>query len=416
METIYDVAVIGGGPAGMMAAIAAAEERKKVCLLERNEGLGAKLLLTGKGRCNLTTTKSINEIVANFGPRGKFLRSALSKFSNLDLVNFFEERGIKTKVERDERVFPQDDQAISVLNCLKKELEKNRVQIIFKFRTIKLKKQEEVFKIFSDNSQTLFSKKVIIATGGKSYPETGSTGDGYRLAKDFGHRISPLKPALTPLFVKDEEIRKLAGLDLNNINLTVIAGGLSVGSVFGDMIFTHQGVSGPIILSESKKIYELISERKEVFVSIDLKPALDREKLKNRINRDVLTMARKEYQTLLAGLLPQSLIPLAVKKTKIDEHKKIGDLRRGEKEKLIDFLKNFSFKIDGVAPIEVSIVTAGGVEIDEINQSTMESKIISGLYFVGEIIGLDGPTGGFNLTKAFSTGWIAGKSAGGSEN
>lgn len=417
METnYYEVAVIGGGPAGMMAAIAAAGEGKKVCLLERNNSLGAKLLLTGKGRCNLTTTKSINEIVTNFGPRGNFLRSVLAKFSNLDLINFFEERGVKTKVERDERVFPQDDQSISILNCLKEELRKNKVEIIFGFRTVKIKNQEMNFKIFSDNSQMLFSKKVIITTGGKSYPETGSTGDGYLFAKNLGHKILPLKPALAPLLIKDPEIRSLAGLTLKNVKLTVLSEGHPVTELFGEILFTHQGISGPIVLSLSKAIFELFEKKLKVTASIDLKPALDRQKLQARVNRDVLAIGKKEYQTLLSGLLPQSLIPLIIQRTKIDKHKKIGDLRKEEKEKLIDLLKNFSFVIDGVAPIEAGIVTAGGVEIDEIKQLTMESKIIPGLYFAGEIVGLDGPTGGFNLTKAFATGWVAGKSAVETEN
>lgn len=413
----FDIAVIGGGSAGMMAGIAAGEDKVRdtpgirVCLLERNDNLGIKLLLTGNGRCNLTTTKSIKEIVTGFGPKGSFLYSSLSKFSNLDLINFFEARGIKTKVERDQRVFPADDKAVSILNCLKNELKNNKVKVIFNFRTVKIEKQKDYFKIFSGSGQSLYSRKVIIATGGKSYPETGSTGDGYLLAKNLGHKISPLKPALVPLFVKNEEIRSLAGLDLDNVNLTVMADGKPWKKIFGDVLFTHQGISGPIVLSVSRDIYDLFKSNKGVTASLDLKPALNKEKLRQRINRDVLILAKKEFQTLLAGLLPNSLIPYVLERLRIERHKRNGNLTKEEKDRLTDFLKNFTFKIDGVAPIEVGIVTAGGVKIEEIDQRTMESKIIPGLYFAGEIIGLDGPTGGFNLTKAFSTGWVAGKSA-----
>lgn len=395
----------------MMAAIAAAEGGKKVCLLERNKDLGAKLLLTGKGRCNLTTTKSLEEIVGEFGPKGKFLYSAFSEFSNLDLISFFESKGVKTKIERDQRVFPKDDRSISILNCLKGELRKNKVKIVYGFRTVKIENQNNYFKIFSETGQTVFSEKVIIATGGKSYPETGSTGDGYLLAKNLGHKISPLRPALVPLFVKDQDIRNLAGLSLKNINLTILADSQPEANIFGEMLFTHQGISGPVVLNISKIVYQFFEKKKKIIASIDLKPALDSQKLKNRINRDVLTMAKKEYQTLLSGLLPQLLVPLVVKRTGIDKHEKVGSLSKEEKEKLVNFLKNFSFIVDGVAPIEVAIVTSGGVEIDQVDQRTMESKIVSGLYFAGEIIGLDGPTGGFNLTKAFCTGWVAGKSA-----
>lgn len=428
---IYDLAIVGGGPAGIMAGIAAQADRArdrparqqpklqamaggdrvKVCLLERNKSLGVKLLLTGKGRCNLTTSKTVLEIVKAFGPKGGFFHSALARFSNKDLINFFEGRGLVLKIERGQRVFPADDKAGSVLNILRNELFKSSAEVIFNFRVLKIKKEGNFFKIFGNNEQILLAKKIILATGGKSYPETGSTGDGYQFAKSFGHKISPLKPALAPLFVKNERIRGLAGLDLDNVDLTVLADKEPVATFFGDLLFTHQGISGPVVLELATKIYDLLQEKKEVFVSIDLKPSLDKEKLKLRINRDILQLAKKEYQTLLAGLLPKSLIPYFMEETKINEHRKNGSLSKEEKERLANLLKNFTFKIDGVAPIEQGIVTAGGVEVDEINQRTMESKIVPGLYFAGEIIGLTGPTGGFNLTKAFSTGWLAGKSA-----
>jgi len=424
MNSIYDIAIVGGGPAGMMAGIAAKEDKPArnasrvrlgvaggVCLLERNKSLGVKLLLTGNGRCNLTTSKTISEIVKAFGSKGAFLYSALSRFSNIDLMNFFKAKGVALKEERGQRIFPANDKAISILNVLKTELTREGIEIIYQFKVVKIEKQENYFKIFGDKRQTILAQKVIIATGGKSYPETGSTGDGYQFAKSLGHRISPLKPAMVPLFVKDEEIRSLAGLDLENVRLTILANSKPSISIFGDLLFTHQGISGPIVLTISRDVYDLFMGSYEVIASIDLKPALDKEKLRQRINRDVLTFAKKEYQSLLAELLPKSLISYAIKRTQIDEHKRNGNLTKEEKDRLLDFLKNFNFIIDGVAPIEEGIITSGGVRIEEIDQRTMESKIVKGLYFAGEMIELEGPTGGFNLTKAFSTGWLAGKSA-----
>lgn len=412
---VYDIAIIGGGPAGMMAGVAAggnnAGNKNRVCLLEKNKTLGVKLLLTGKGRCNLTTSKTIHEIIKAFGQRGAFFYSALSRFSNIDLMDFFKARGVTLKEERGQRIFPANDKAVSILSALKTDLLKKGTEIIYEFKTVKIEKQESSFKIYNDKGQAILAKRLILATGGKSYPETGSTGEGYQFAKSFGHRILPLKPALAPLYVKDEEIRQLAGLDLDNVNLTVRIDNQLKEAAFGDLIFTHQGISGPIVFQLTTKIYDLLRNKKEVWVSIDLKPALDLESLQKRINREVISLAKKEYQSLLAELLPKSLISYATKQTQIEKHKRNGNLTREEKDRLAQFLKNFTFKIDGVAPIEEGIVTAGGIEIDEIDQRTMESKIVEGLYFAGEIIGLDGPTGGFNLTKAFCTGWLAGKSA-----
>lgn len=408
---VYDLAIIGAGPAGMMAAIAAGDRSLKVCLLERNQNLGKKLLLTGKGRCNFTTANEIELIIEAFGKKGKFLYSALNQFSNQDLINFFNERGVATKTERGKRVFPQSDQAWVILNCLKREIEKRKIRIIYNFRAVKVSYRENRFQIYSETKEPVVSEKLIIATGGKSYPETGSTGDGYRLAAGFGHKINPLKPALAPLFIKDKDIRSLAGLSLRNVKFFLVANGNKVAGLFGEMIFTHQGISGPIVLETSKEVFSRLREGQKIEGVIDLKPALDREKLKARIYRDIHQIPKKEVKVLLKGLLPRLLVFFALRKIRLNEHKQNSLLTREEVLRLIEFLKEFSFRIDGVAPLKNAIVTSGGVDIGQINPRTMESKLKKNLFFAGEIINLDGPTGGYNLQKAFSTGWLAGKSS-----
>lgn len=410
VKNYFDVAVVGGGPAGMMAAITAAENNPAVCLIERNSHPGQKLLLTGKERCNLTSSKSVREMVEAFGlPKGKFLFSAFTQFSNENLINFFESRGVPLKIERGQRVFPQDNKASSILKCLRKELRHQKVSLISNFRVVKISYSQDYFQIFSEHKQKVFAHKVIIATGGKSYPATGSTGDGYKLAKDFGHTITELKPALVPLIVRNPKLNALSGLTLKNIRLSFYSDNQEITSLFGEMIFTHFGISGPIVLTASKLLYPYLKEKQTVMASLDFKPALTIEQLKNRLQREMETIGKKEYQSLLAQLLPKALIDLVIAKTQIDKHRKIGSLQKIEKEKIIEVLKNFRFQIDDTLPIESGIVTSGGVEPDEINSTTMASKIVPNLYFAGEIIGLDGPTGGFNLQKAFSTGWVAGK-------
>lgn len=396
----------------MMAAISAsANNGIRVCLLEKNKSLGKKLLLTGKGRCNITSSKDISEIVEKYGKRGGFYYSALTQFSNRDLINFFNERGVKTVVERGDRVFPQSGKADMVLECLIKELKKGGVVIEYFFEVAKIIKTKAIFEITSSKNGRFFARNVLICTGGMSYPATGSTGDGYQFAKQFGHTITPLSPALAALIVNSKKIRLLAGLSLKNINLTVLSNEKKVADIFGEMLFTHTGISGPIVLTISKLVYSELAKNNSVEVSLDLKPALDEKKLKRRIQREIEQIGKKEYRTFLIKLLPKSLISLTMDLTAIDRHKKVGSLTRKEQERLISFLKDFKFKIDQVAPIESAIVTSGGLSITEIESKTMQSKIVPGLFFAGEVIELEGPTGGFNLQKAFSTGWVAGKLA-----
>jgi len=395
----------------MMAGISAKKSGNKVCILEKNSTLGRKLLLTGKGRCNFTSSKEIPEIIDAYGNQGKFLYGALSRFSNKDLVDFFEDRGVKTKIERGSRVFPESNKSITILDCLENELKKMEVDLCFEFNVRKINKKPDFFSI-SSKSETIKANKIIIATGGKSYPETGSTGDGYRFAEILGHKIIKPKPALVGLVVKDENVNSLAGLSLKNVSLHFLVDDMPFVKEFGEMLFTHIGISGPCVLRSSKNVYEKLESREEVFVKIDLKPKLDHKKLRQRIHREISKAPKKEYQSLLNMLLPRLLVDYAIYKTGIDKHKKTSLLNKSEIQKLIEFLKDFSFKIDAVEPLKKAIITNGGIDIAEIDPKNMESKKIKNLFFAGEIICLVGPTGGYNLQKAFSTGWVAGKSAG----
>ena len=405
---VYDVGVIGGGPAGMMAAIAAGQKKRKVVLLERNNSLGRKLLLTGKGRCNFTNNSTIPETVKAFGKKGKFLYSALTKFSNQDLISFFEGRGVKTKVERGQRVFPASDKSQTILDCLLKELKKNKVKIIYNFRVVKMKRDSDGFVLLSEKKETIRAKRIVLATGGKSYPQTGSTGDGYRLAKDLGHQIIPLKPALTGLIVKNKRVRELAGLSLKNVQLTFKVENRVLLSLFGEMLFTHQGISGPLVLQSSKTVYESLAKKEKVRAFLDLKPALDKKQLQKRIFREIHKMPKKQFKGLLKTLLPQLLIHVTAQTIGVEEKILNANLTTKEVQRLMEFLKEFSFSIDAVEPFSTAIVTSGGIDVDQMDSRNMESKIVPDLHFAGEIIALDGPTGGYNLQKAFSTGYLAG--------
>jgi len=314
------------------------------------------------------------------------------------------------KIERGSRVFPESNKSTSILKCLENELKKKKVSLYFNFNVKTIVKKPGYFCLSSE-SQTVKADKIIIATGGKSYPETGSTGDGYKFAKILGHKVIKAKPALVGLVVKDESINSLAGLSLKNIRIYFLIDNRPFIKEFGEMLFTHKGISGPCVLKASKNVCENLENQKKVFAKIDFKPSLDRKKLKKRIHREISKSPKKEYQSLLKTLLPRLLINYVINKTNIDKHKKNCQLDKSEIQRLIDFLKDFRFKIDAVEPLKRAIVTNGGVDINEIDSKNMQSKKVKNLFFAGEIISLPGPTGGYNLQKAFSTGWIAGKSA-----
>ena len=407
------VVVIGGGPAGLLSAISSAKQSNNVIILEKMDSCGRKLLITGKGRCNITNNCDMSEFFENIPTNPKFLYSSFSNFTNKDIIEMLENEGVKIKIERGKRVFPVSDKSIDVLNALLK---------IAKRLNIEIKTNAEVTKIETNgnkvlgvycNNKIIKADKVIIATGGKSYPVTGSTGDGYKMAEELGHTVTKLKPSLVPLVSNDSICKDLQGLSLKNVEITVKDNQKTIYKDFGEMLFTHFGVSGPIILSASaylvryKNIEELI-KNKQIKLEVDLKPALDFEKLDLRILRDFSEEKNKNFKNSLNKLLPQKLIPVIINLCGIDENKKVNEITKKERENLIKILKNLTINITGFRNIEEAIITNGGINIKEINPKTMESKLIDGLYFAGEIIDVDALTGGFNLQIAYSTGYTAG--------
>lgn len=417
------VTVIGGGPAGMMAAISASKNNNEVYLLEKNSKLGKKLLITGKGRCNITSSLDIKDFISNIPGNGRFLYSVFDNYTNIDIINFLKEQGVRVKEERGNRIFPVSDKSSDVLNAFEKELKNKQVKIKFNARVTNIETQENEVKYvhyIDENGQSkkIETDKVILATGGKTYLETGSTGDGYEIAKKLGHTITEIKPSLVPLTTSGISLnicKELQGLSLKNISIKIMDTSKSkvIYEDFGEMLFTHFGVSGPTILSASahllryKNIDNVIKEQ-NIKLIIDLKPALSIEKLDTRIQRDFFENKNKEFKNSLNDLLPQKLIYPVIQLSAIDANKKVNEITKEERLRLVKLLKNFSIVISGFRPLEEGIVTSGGISIKEINPKTMESKIIKGLFFAGEIIDVDAYTGGFNLQIAYSTGYTAG--------
>lgn len=403
-----NVVVIGGGPAGMMAAITAAARGKNVALIEKNNTLGRKLLITGKGRCNITNNCHISEFMNNVPVNGKFLYSAFDAFSNTDLLALLEKAGLKTKVERGERVFPVSDKASDVLDALERLIRHFRVKV-FKGEVTGIEINSQLKYVLVDNKNKIPCSSVVVATGGLSYPRTGSTGDGYKFAKALGHTITELKGSLVPLTVKSPYIPKLMGLSLRNIAIKVYKNSKECYSDFGEMLFTHYGVSGPVILSASSHMRDF--KKYSYSLSIDLKPALDAETLDKRILRDFEKEKNKDFANSLDDLLPKKLIPVIVEMSGIDGKKKVNEITREERKKLLELLKGLKFDVDSLRPVSDAIITSGGIKVSEINPKTMESKLCPGIYFAGEVIDVDAYTGGFNLQIAFSTGYVAGTNA-----
>ena len=411
-----DVIIIGGGPAGMLAGISAAKRGNKVTIIEKMNSCGKKLLITGKGRCNITNSTDIKGFIENTPCNGRFLYGALNNFDNNDIINLLENEGVKTKVERGGRVFPVSDKSQDVLNALLRILKKLDVEILTNTEIKKIIIEENCVKgVKLSSGEKLYAEKVILATGGKSYSVTGSTGDGYKLAKEIGHSITDIKPSLIPLISNGEECGKLQGLSLRNIAIKLKNNDKVIYEDFGEMLFTHYGVSGPVILSASaylircKNMNELLKNNR-IKLEIDLKPALSEEKLDLRILRDFDEVKNKEFKNSLDKLLPQKLIPVIIENTKINPKKQVNEITKEERERIVKKLKHFEININGIRPIEEAIITSGGISTKEINPKTMESKIIKGLYFAGEIIDVDALTGGFNLQIAWSTGFTAGMS------
>lgn len=394
-----------------MAAIRASELSQGVTLLEKNPVLGKKLLLSGKGRCNLTNACGLDAFIERFSGRGEFLRDAFRKFFNRDLMRFFEERGLKLKTERQQRVFPFTDRANSVLEVLKRELEKDRVEFMFNsaLKDILVRENKVQAAVLRDG-KIIPAGKIILATGGVSYAFTGSTGEGINIARKLGHRISPLRPGLVPLEIK-EHPKLLQGLTLKNIRLRFGDGRRQIVSDIGELLFTGFGVSGPLVLSLSGEIADWLKENKKVYLEIDLKPALSLEQLDHRLLREFRRNPKKSIKNILKALLPQRLIGVFSEILKSRPDKKASQITQAERRALIALLKGFRLDVSATRPIEEAMVTRGGVSLKEINPRTMESRIIKGLYFAGEMLDIDADTGGFNLQAAFSTGYLAGESA-----
>ena len=460
------VIIIGGGPAGMLAAISSARNGNKVTILEKMDMLGKKILVTGKGRCNITSSLPIDDFIKNIPGNGMFMYSSFSNFDNQDILNILKNEGVETKIERGNRIFPVSDKADDVRKALIRVVKKLGVNIILnaKVKEILVKEEEDFIlkekeqkdislkkecdevknkKMDGDNNtknniidkigkkvygvraiingkeETILADKVILATGGKSYPGTGSTGDGYELAQNVGHSITKIRPSLVPLTVKDNSslklCQKMQGLSLRNVSIKFIDTNNNkvVYEDFGEMLFTHFGVSGPVILSASahllryKNIDELLKAGK-IILSIDLKPALSKERLDERVLRDFKEEKNKEFKNSLDKLLPKKMIDVVIQLSEINPEKRVNEITKSERENLVKVLKGLEIEISGFRPIEEAIITSGGINIKEINPKTMESKLIHGLFFAGEIIDVDAYTGGFNLQIAYSTGYTAG--------
>jgi predicted Rossmann fold flavoprotein len=409
------IVVVGGGPSGMMAAIRAATLGQEVILLEKKGTLGNKLLLSGKGRCNLTNTEELSNFLKRFSKNGDFLRDAFKRLFNQELISFFEERGLKTKVERQLRVFPQSDRSLSVLKVLEDELIKVGVQVVCRAKVVDLIVSGGWAKgARLENGQDILCDRIILACGGASYSFTGSDGSGINIAKKFKHTIVPLRAGLIPLDLKEKYVKKLEGLTLRNIKLKFYDGKVEIVSEIGELIFTSSGISGPLVITLSGKVIDLLGPNKDVFVDIDLKPALSFQQLDARLLREFKLNAKKSIKNMLKELLPLRLIEVFSDLSGINPLKKCSQITLEEREKIIALLKGFHFEVSGPRPIEEGMVTRGGVSLKEINPRSMESGLIKGLYFCGEMIDVDADTGGFNLQAAFSTGYLAGESAAGS--
>lgn len=423
------VLVIGGGAAGMFAAIAAAENGNEVHIFEKNEKFGKKIYITGKGRCNLTNACETEDLFHNVCRNAKFLYSAFYSCPNSQVIDFFEEAGCKTKIERGNRVFPVSDHASDVIQALVSRMKacgvvmhlNTEVQsLIYKTKNDSDAAEKEppgslsVTGILLQNKQSMEGDQVIVATGGLSYPSTGSTGDGYRFAKEAGHKVTSLLPSLVPLEVKEAFVKELQGLSLRNVKVTIFQNKNRIYEEFGEMLFTHFGVSGPLILSASSAVGEAMEKNAKkgadgpLHMEIDLKPALDEEMLNQRLLRDFETAGKKQFKNSLGRLFPAKLIPIIVQLSGIPGEKKVNEITKEERMFFLRVIKHFPLTITGLRGFSESVITKGGVSVKEINPSTMESKLCHGLYFAGEILDLDALTGGFNLQIAWSTGYLAG--------
>ena len=428
------VIVIGGGAAGMMAAVAAADAGAKVTIYEHNEKLGKKLFITGKGRCNVTNAGDMENLFANVMTNDKFLYSAFYTYDNQAVMDFIEKAGCPLKVERGDRVFPVSDHSSDVIAAFQRELKKRDVEIMLNTgvkdllieadtaradalgstgeytETSKGKQMSCIKGVLLTNGKRDMADRVIVATGGISYPSTGSTGDGYRFAEDTGHKVTERKPSLVPFNLKDDWCKDAMGVSLKNVSLRMVCGKKEIYNGFGEMLITHFGISGPLVLSASS--FYVSKAKGETHLYLDLKPALTAEQLDKRVLRDFEESKNKQFRNSLNHLFPQKLIPVMIKLSGIDPEKKVNEITREERRNFVELIKNVPMTMAGVRDFKEAIITKGGVSVKQVNPSTMESKLVSGMYFAGEVLDLDALTGGYNLQIAWSTGYLAGINAG----
>ena len=406
------VLIVGGGAAGMLASVFAARRGCEVHVFEKNEKLGKKLYITGKGRCNLTNACEMDALFDSVRTNARFLYSAFYGFTNQDAMKFFEEEGLALKTERGERVFPVSDKSADVLDTLRRSMRKAGVKVHLNNEVKEvLCCDGQATGIRLENGEIVKGDSVIVATGGLSYPSTGSTGDGYRFAKEAGHKVTDCLPALVPFNVRENFVKELQGLSLKNVEIAIYNGKKQVYREFGEMLFTHFGVSGPLILTASSYVGTLAA-RQELRMTLDLKPALTPEQLDQRILRDFDANPNKSFKNVIAGLFPAKLTPVMIALSGINPDKKVHDISREERQNLVRLIKNLEMTITGLHDYREAIITKGGVSVKEINPSTMESRLIKGLYFIGEVLDLDAVTGGFNLQIAWSTAYAAGNAVG----
>jgi len=404
----FETVVIGAGPSGCFSSIFAKEKRRKVALIEKNKIIGKKIFLTGNGRCNLTNLNSLEDFIKNYR-NGKFLINAFSRFFNTDLINFFEENGLKLKVERGKRVYPLSDRAEDVVKILRKVIEKRNITLFLKNPVKNIEKEKEIFLVEAEKHKIL-TEKVVIATGGKSFPDTGSDGDGYRWAKKFGHKIYGPFPSLCGIEIVEKFIREWKGITLKNVEIKAYLNNKIIGEEFGEVLFTHYGISGPAVLNLSGDVSENVGKG-EIKIFINFKPALNYEKLNKRLEREFSENPNREIKNIFKNLLPKGIINQFLNYCSISGEKKANQITKRERSILVSKLLSFQLTVEKVRDFSDSMVTRGGVYVNEINPKTMESKIVKNLYFAGEIIDFDGKTGGYNLQASFSTGYIAGISS-----
>lgn len=403
------VVIIGGGAAGLMAAVIAGREGAQVTLLEKMNYLGKKMGITGKGRCNVTNAAPMSEFIKNTPGNGKFLYGAYERFSNQDLLQLLNEAGLETKVERGGRVFPASDSALDVRNTFMKLLKSYGVDVHLEEGAQEIIVEDGQVAAVKTKNETYPADAVLIATGGKSYPATGSTGDGYNLANKLGHKVTDIRPSLVPIVTEEVWVKDLMGLSLRNVELSVVAKNKVQAKMFGEMMFTHFGITGPIVLSLSHTVGKLMRKKNigTIGLDINLKPALSIEKLDKRIQKDFELYSKKQLINGLKDLLPQRLIPLVIQLAGLDPHKPINQISKAERDSLVYIIQHLPLTVKGLRPVEEAIVTAGGLSLKEFNPKTMESKLVPGLYGAGEVLDIDAFTGGYNLQAAFSTGYVA---------